>query len=230
MDIVKFKHDLFPFKDIDTETINDKRYYVVADDKKYMSVTTLLSNLSASSIKKWKQRVGQEVADKISQQATARGEDLHSICETYIRNEFEPKKVIPTKLMRFESVKRKLDAYLGTIKGIECPLYSDKMRLAGRSDCVGEWNGKMSIIDFKTSARYKKEQHVQNYFMQATCYSLMMKEMFDLNVDQIVILIVNDAQLDTQMFVRNPKDYVSPLMECIEKYHPEYSDIRSGLG
>ena len=106
---------------------------------------------------------------------------------------------------------------IDNIVGLEKPLWSETLHLAGRVDCIAEFDGKLSIIDFKGSTRLKRESDIQNYFMQTTAYAIMFQERTKTPINQIVILISCDSG-DTQVFVANPNDYVPQLLECLKTF------------
>ena len=117
----------------------------------------------------------------------------------------------------FFKIKPIIDEKLGDVYSQEQALYSHKLRIAGRVDLIGMWNGKLSVIDFKTSARQKEESYIQNYFMQCTAYALMFSELTGMWIDDIVVLIAT-GEGEAQLFERQIHDYRKPLMEYIDKY------------
>ena len=145
-----FKHEPIDlgYSDLKTKNEDGKRKYITATGELYPSVTTVLSILSEKSIQAWRRRVGPEVANKISTQASRRGTSVHTIIEKYINNEENYREgVTPDVLETFLSVKKTLDERIGVVYGQELPLYSDHLRLAGRVDCVAEFDGKISICN-----------------------------------------------------------------------------------
>jgi hypothetical protein len=208
-----FKHDFWSFNDLNTKTINEERHYLLPDGSAVPSVTTVLGRLSADGIAKWKARVGEAEAKRIGTQAATRGTAIHSICEQYLLNNPEYKKgVMPVNLDTFKRIKPYLDQYIGTIYGLEIPLYSYELQTAGRTDCIADYRGKLSIVDFKTSRKPKKEEWIQNYFIQATCYAMMAEELFGIAIPQIVIIIAVDNE-DPQVFRKDRLKYVDRVRE-----------------
>ena len=122
---------------------------------------------------------------------------------------------MPTDMHTFLQIKPYLDLNLGSIYGIEAPLYSSRLRTAGRCDLLAGWQGVNSIIDFKTSRRLKKEEYIESYFLQATCYSLMAEERTTLKFPQIVIIIAVDHE-DPQIFVKQRDQYVEKVLEIFQ--------------
>jgi genome maintenance exonuclease 1 len=204
----QFVFEPYEFEELDTTyTPEGKRYYVHPDGSMFPSVTTVLGNaLPKDSLEAWRKRVGEDEAKRVSTQAAGRGTAIHSICEKYMLGEDYKRGVMPVNLATFNSIKPKLDDHVGRVFGLEAPLYSRTLNTAGRTDCVAEWNGIKSIIDFKTSKRLKEESWIYSYFLQATCYSMMVEERTDLSIDQIVIVIAVDHE-DPQVFVRDSRSF-----------------------
>ena len=203
-----FKHNLVPEINITSETIDGSRYYTLENGKRYRSVTTIISQKSdKTALLEWKKRVGEEEAKRITAVASSRGTAVHSIAEKYVLNQDDySKNVSPINLDTFNSIKPFIDKYIGTIYGIELPLYSDLLNAAGRTDVVADFDGTLSIVDFKTSKKEKKEEWIRNYFIQTTAYALMYEEMYSVKVPQIAIMIAIDND-PAQLFVKKTKDY-----------------------
>jgi len=118
----------------------------------------------------------------------------------------------------FVKIKSKLDDNIGKIYSLEQALYSDKLRIAGRVDCIAEWNGELSVIDFKTASKEKNEEWIQNYFMQCSAYAEMFEERTGRPINQIVVAIAV-ANGDTQIFVKEKEDYLRGLNFFIDEYY-----------
>ena len=207
--------------DLQSKTENGSRKYVTPNGDAYPSVTTILSAYNKKAIQEWRERVGEEAANKISTQASSRGTRLHSLCETYLLNELSPLKlnsVMPDAKELFVKIKPKLDDNIGKIYSLEQALYSDKLRIAGRVDCIAEWNGELSVIDFKTASKEKNEDWIQNYFMQCSAYAEMFEERTGRPISQIVVAIAV-ANGDTQIFVKEKEDYLRGLNFFIDEYY-----------
>jgi genome maintenance exonuclease 1 len=217
-----FNHVKLPSLDFDlkAETTESGRLYATPTGEKYKSITTVLSNHSKQAIMEWRDRVGAEEANKISGAASRRGTQVHKICEDYINNEtneFRLQTLMPNLKELFFKIKPIIDANLGDVYSQEQALYSHQLRVAGRVDLIGMWNGKLSVIDFKTSTKQKEESYIQNYFMQCTAYALMFSELTGMWIDDIVVLIATEEG-EAQLFERQIHDYRKPLMEYIDKY------------
>jgi genome maintenance exonuclease 1 len=217
-----FNHVKLPQLDFDlkVETTDSGRLYATPTGEKYKSITTVLSNHNKQAIMEWRERIGAEEANKISTKAATRGTKVHKICEDYINNEIPELKMqmmMPDLKEMFFKIKPIIDEKLGDVYSQEQALYSHKLKIAGRVDLIGMWDGKLSVIDFKTSAKQKEESYIQNYFMQCTAYALMFSELTGMWIDDIVVLIAT-GEGEAQLFERQIHDYRKPLMEYIDKY------------
>jgi ATP-dependent exoDNAse (exonuclease V) beta subunit len=165
--------------ELESTTTEKGRVYRVPGGELYPSITTVLSAYNKKAIMEWRQRVGEEKANEISRKASGRGTKLHNTVEKYLLNEMTDMKLktmMPDIKEMFFDMRKIIDENIGDIYGIEQPLYSHKLKLAGRCDCIAEWNGELAIVDWKTSSRIKDKDHIQNYFMQATAYAEMFEE------------------------------------------------------
>ena len=204
-----------------TETINRKRFYVTPEGNKYPSITTVLGGRAKEGINAWRQRVGEAVANNIMRTAAKRGTAVHELCENYLNNEeLKNQEVLP--LAMFTLLKPELDN-INNIVMQEGGLYSDEWGVAGRVDCIAEYDGKLTVIDFKTSTKEKKEEWIENYFIQCTAYCEMFEERYGKAIDQIVILIVTEEG-STQTFIKNKKDYLPLLKPAIEEFHKKFKN------
>ncbi len=212
----KFKHTLVPQISLTTQTINGQRYYLLPDGiTKLKSVTTILSEkLDKTALLEWRKRVGEEEANRISAQSTRRGNSIHKIAERYVLNEENIyQNEMPVNVESFQPIKSALDDHVDNILGVELPLCSKALGCAGRTDLVAEYDGKVSIIDFKTSKKLKKEEWIENYFLQSTVYSMMFERIYSISVPQIVIVITVDDELEAQKFVMERSQYVNKVIE-----------------
>jgi len=217
-----FNHVKLPQLDFDlkAETTDSGRLYVTPTGEKYKSITTVLGNYNKQAIMEWRERVGAEEANKISTKAANRGTKVHKICEDYINNTMnfiDDAMMMPDLKEMFFKIKPIIDEKLGDVYSQEQALYSHQLKIAGRVDLIGMWNGKLSVIDFKTSAKQKEESYIQNYFMQCTAYALMFSELTGMWIDDIVVLIAT-GEGEAQLFERQIHDYRKPLMQYIDKY------------
>tara|TARA_E500000331_G_scaffold235798_1_gene226108 strand:- start:387 stop:1064 length:678 start_codon:yes stop_codon:yes gene_type:complete len=215
----------YGFESLPTENVDGKRYYITPTGEKYPSVTSVTGLLSRDGIKKWRKRVGEETANKISTQAARHGTSAHQLFEDYIKNDnFEEKfkSAMPTTQQAFISLEKELNQ-IGTVHALEAPLYSHELQLAGRVDCIAEYFGnEISIIDFKTSRKPKERKWIQNYFIQETAYAKMFEELTGKKVHSLITMIaVSDGS--SQLFIEQPNsDYVDQLQELRSQYRTEY--------
>ena len=212
-------NDLPPLK---AKTSELGRFYEHLETKEsYPSITTVLGAQSKQGILEWKKRVGEEVANHISNQAATRGTAVHNMVEDHLNNldidenEKYKKQFLPR--MMFNILKPEL-AKINNIRLQEAAMFSTDYTVAGRVDCIAEYDGILSVIDFKTSTREKSEDWIENYFIQGAAYSQMFKEHFGEEVTQVVILITTE-QGTTQVFKKNPHDYLEKLKQYVEEFY-----------
>ena len=216
-----FNHCKFDLEDLNTETIKGRRYYIISEDKKYQSITTVFSAFPKPELIQWRKKVGEENANEITRQATTRGVKIHSICEDYLNNK-EIKDILPIHKQSFLKIKGHLNK-INNIHGLEIALFSHQLKVGGRADCIAEYDNTLSVIDFKTSRKEKKEEWIQNYFLQATYYAMAYYEMTGIKIKQIVIIIsVYDGE--SQVFIKNINNYVKPLISKIKSYYEIYHE------
>jgi len=206
------------YDDLDAETSSTGRVYTTPTGTKYPSITTVLSILSEDGIRAWRQRVGEEEATRISTRAANRGTAVHSITERYINNEVDyAKDFMPNIIGNFTDLKSILDERLNNIRAQEVPLYSDHLRVAGRVDCVGEFDGILSIVDFKTSRKLKKKEWITNYFAQEAAYAIMWEERTGEPITQLVTLITVDNE-QPQVFIEHRDNWTELLLKTRDEY------------
>ncbi len=204
--------------EIHTETIKGKRFYITPEGKKYPSITTVLSGRNSEGLVKWRESVGNDVANQIMRSAAKRGTAVHQLVEDYLNNiELSNQDVLPTAL--FTLLKPELDN-INNIRIQEGGLYSDNYGVAGRVDCIAEYKGELSVIDFKTSTKEKKEEWIENYFIQGSAYCEMYEERFNQPINRVVILIVTEDGA-VQTFIKEKKDYLPLLKSAIKEFYKE---------
>lgn len=209
--------------DLVTETINGKRFYVTPEGRKYPSVTTITSQYNKQAILEWRRRVGEEEATRISTKAAGRGTKVHKLCEDYLNNNLEyTKGHMPNNIVMFKKIQPIIDEYINNIHAIEVPLYSNHLRVAGRVDCIAEFDGKLSVIDFKTANNSKDEEKIQNYFMQCAAYAIMYEERTGIPVPRIAVIIAVESD-KPQVFVKKRNDYVDNFV----MYRNLYEELNS---
>lgn len=209
-----FKHDFLSLPSIQNEDTDNGRFYVTPQGNRYPSVTTFLSRFSDLTwLDEWRERVGEEEVSRRSTQARRRGTAVHSILEQIVLNNPEyAHGQMPNNLEMAIRMAKILRARARKIKGIEIGLWSDRLQLAGRADCLGIFDSLMSIIDFKTSKYKKKEEDIEGYFLQTTIYAMMVEELTGLFVPQIAIIIGVDFE-DPQVFVKPKRLFVPKILQ-----------------
>lgn len=218
-----FNHVPVELQEMNAVTTDSGRKYKTPEGVNLPSITTVLSILSRDSIAKWRKRVGEEVANQISTRASGRGTRVHEIIEKYIDNDPNFKDgYTPDIIQSFLAVQNILDDRIGNVYAQEAPLYSNHLGVAGRVDCVADFDGKRSIIDFKTSMKPKKLDWIKNYFMQESAYAIMWEERTGQPITQLVTIISVD-NADPQVFVEHRDNWVRPLRDTIKQYEEENS-------
>ncbi len=163
------------------------------EGNKYPSITTVLGELSKAGIEAWKKRVGEETANKISAQASTRGTAVHELAENYLNNKEDwSKGYMPANIFTFNTIKPVLESRVNNIWAQEVPLYSDRLQIAGRVDCIAELDGELTIIDFKTSRKPKTKDWIENYFFQGAFYAAAFFEQTGIAIKKTAIIIAVD--------------------------------------
>jgi genome maintenance exonuclease 1 len=193
---------------------NEKRFYSTPEGD-FPSVTTVVGFEKQQFFAEWRKNNPEE-----SKRVTVRGTKFHSIIESYLRNEpIDFENMIPNYKVLFNQLKPELDK-IDNIVAIETPLWSKTLGLAGRTDCIAEYDGKLSIIDFKASSKEKRTKDIDNYFMQATAYALMFQERTGQIIDNFAILISCEDGFK-QVFEGKPIKYVKSLKQIINRYRDQ---------
>jgi len=211
--------------EMSAEMVDGKRVYLTPEGYKFPSVTTVISNNKEkkAGIARWRARVGEQKANNISARSTGRGTKYHSIAEDYFNNNLDLKKYskFPLPVLMFQHSRPVLDR-INNIYLQEAALYSKHLEIAGRVDCIAEFDGVLSIIDFKTAAEPKREKYLYDYFVQETAYACMLQENYGLSVKQLVTIVACENG-ETQVKVLPPKkEYFMKLMEYIAEYQERY--------
>jgi hypothetical protein len=192
----------YNYTPLSRETVDGKRHYCLPNGKKVPSVTTILDKTkspeSREALANWKKRVGEQQAQQITTEAANRGTRMHSYLETYVMmDDLKPLPsnpfAHPSWFMAAEIILHGL-GQVDEFWGVEVPVYYSGL-YAGTTDCVGLWNGKPAIIDFKQSNRVKKREWIEDYFLQLAAYALAHDEMTGTDIDQGVILMAVQPKL-----------------------------------
>jgi genome maintenance exonuclease 1 len=213
--ITHLHYDLHKLPRIDTP---DGRLYETPSGKRYPSVTTVTGLLGKEAIIAWRNRVGNEEANRISTKAAKRGTRVHSLCETYLNNEHvEPNLVDYETWVEILPELKKID----NVCALESPLYSDHLEVAGTVDCIAEYNGKKAVIDFKTSARMKSRDDIHGYFMQCSAYAVAFEERTGVSVPNLIIIMAVDGQ-QTLVFHEKRDEWIGKFIELRKTYKETY--------
>jgi len=220
--MANFNHIPVNFTQSELIEKDDSHYYQTPSGIVYPSITTMLQNTQTEekkqSLQNWRE---QEIAsDYITLEASIIGSETHKLIENYLNSE----EILENFRLLSDAHFNNLLPFVNKINdihGIELRLYSDKMKLAGTSDCIAKYNGKLSIIDYKTKRSNQREEWLTDHFIQATSYGVMFKELTGIKVDQIVILV--SSEKNTRMeFLKNPDDYLDLLEQRIDQYYSKY--------
>ena len=218
MEFIHEKIDM-GYVDLDRRDCEDGRRYVTLDGNAYPSVTTVLSILSEESIAKWRAKVGEEEANKVSLRATTRGTAVHAIIEKYMNNDPNyAEGYLPHVVQSLENLKPLLDKHVTKVYAQEVPLYSDHLQLAGTCDAVVEWDGVPTIVDWKTSRRPKKKANIGNYFMQLAAYAVMWEERTGMPIQQTrIVMDVDDFH--PVMYKETRDAWIDKMIETRDEYN-----------
>ena len=209
-------HDIPKLVRVDSEK---GRTYQTPSGNAYPSVTSVLGLLGKAEIIEWRKRVGEEEANRVSARAARRGTAIHTLCENYLLNTaVNPG---PFDLETFNSIRPFLDK-INNVHCLETQLYSDYLQVAGTVDCIAEYEGKMSIIDFKTSKRLKTRDDIHGYFMQTAAYAVMFEERTGIPVGKLVIIMAVDDEKPL-VFVEKRDDWIHHFIQLRQDYSKLYN-------
>ena len=219
-----FKHlNLHNFPNLKAKTTAQGRRYFV-EGNAYPSVTTVIGEKKKKSIVEWRRKVGDEEANKISKRATTRGNKCHKLAEDYLSNKpLDRYRDDVLSLGLFHQIRPYIDR-INNIHALEESLYSHTLRLAGRVDCIAEYDEELAIIDFKTSTKFKREEWIQDYFSQETAYAIMFQELTGLKVKQLVTIIAVETGTPQVFVKKDILTYVPKLKEYIDYYKDKHGD------
>ena len=230
-----YTHKPVELKKLTTQTVNFKRFYETPDGKLYPSITTVLSTRNKKGWFEWRKKVGDEIANYVARTSANRGTAVHHMCEDYLNNfpvdwpdkwKEHEKKFLPYCL--FKQLKKSVLEKIDNIRSQECALFSHKYRVAGRVDCIAEYDGELSIIDFKTSTKERTDEYNENYYIQAAAYAEMFEEQTGTPIEQIVILVVTEDGV-VQEFVKKKYDYIPLLVESIDNFTKDWEEENDKL-
>jgi len=204
--------------ELNKKETNGIRLYNLPNGDWVPSITSVTSFYNRQIFVEWRKRVGNEEANRITRQATARGTDFHQVCQDYLENkelnwdDYQPM----TKFMFFH-IKNELDK-INNIHAIERTLYSEYLGLAGRVDCIAEYEGELAVIDFKTSTKIKPEKWIENYFVQEMFYAAAYYELTGIPIKKLITLMVTPGGEVKVFDKRNKGDYIKLLVRYIKEF------------
>lgn len=214
-----FNHVELDLQPLEREHIDGVRYYKIPDEEeliKMVSITSVTSHFNKEIFVKWRKRVGNEEADKITKAATGRGTDMHTLTEHYLKNENLPE-VRPISDFLFKIAKGELNK-INNIYALEGPLYSKELGIAGTVDCIAEYDGELAIIDFKTSKKPKPRNWIEHYFVQCMAYGCMLYEMTGISIKKLVIIMACENGECVIYEERDKAKYIKLLTQYINKF------------
>lgn len=210
---------------LSVQEISGSRFYITPQGNKYPSVTTVLGAKEKPWLDDWRKSLGAEKADKETKRGASRGTAVHSMIEKYLANDTNPTKGHDVDhINEFYSIRTRLNP-INNIRAQELALYSDTLKVAGRTDCIAEYNGILSVVDFKTSTNNKYHTMIEDYYLQSTAYAVMYNELYDQWIDDIVIVISIEKGAGVPLIFKQKVDpYIKPLIKRINKYHTEHNN------
>jgi len=203
---------------------NGKRHYTTPEGIKYPSITTVLGAQEKPWLTDWRNSLGKQKADAETKRAGERGDAVHKLAEIYLNNQLTSEITKPYKpelVNWFNKVKLNLNK-IDNIRIQEAALYSDVLRVAGRVDCIAEYEKTLAIVDFKTSTNSKVKAMIYDYYLQTTAYALMWEEQTGEHIDDIVIIMSVEKGMGPLIFKEKVHKYISPLMKRINKYYEDH--------
>ena len=215
-----FTHVDLNLPKLSRETIDGVRYYSVPDEDellKLVSITSITSHFNKDIFVNWRKRVGNEEADRITKAATTRGTDMHTLTEHYLKNDEILPDVPPISEFLFKISKGELNK-ITNIHTLEGALYSKQLGIAGTVDCIAEYNGELSIIDFKTSKKPKPRGWIEHYFVQAMAYGCMLYELKNISIKKLVIIMACENGECVVYEEYNKSKYIKLLGKYIRKF------------
>jgi hypothetical protein len=214
-----FNHIDLDLPQLERETIDGVRYYKVPDEEeliRLVSITSVTSHFNKEIFVKWRKKVGDVEADRITKAATSRGTDMHTLTEHHLKNQELPE-VQPISDFLFKIAKSDLNR-INNIYALEGSLYSKQLGIAGTVDCIAEYDGELAIIDFKTSKKPKPREWIEHYFVQCMAYGCMLYELTGISVKKLVIIMACENGECVVYEERDKAKYIKLLTEYIRKF------------
>jgi genome maintenance exonuclease 1 len=214
-----FEHIDINLPKLERTTIDGVRYYFIPDEEeliRLVSITSVTSHFNKEIFIKWRKKVGEEEAERVTKAATSRGTDMHLLVEHHLKNEELPE-VQPISDFLFKIAKTDLNR-INNIYALEGSLYSKQLGIAGTVDCIAEYDGELAIIDFKTSKKPKPREWIEHYFVQCMAYGCMLYELTGISVKKLVIIMACENGECVVYEERDKSKYIKLLTEYIRKF------------
>tara|TARA_A100001201_G_scaffold141097_2_gene135707 strand:- start:364 stop:1035 length:672 start_codon:yes stop_codon:yes gene_type:complete len=202
--------------ELKSRQVDGVRFYGIPSGDSYPSITSVTSHKNRKFFADWRKRVGEDEANRICKAATTRGTNFHEVCQDYIENNLK-EDYDELSMKMFEAVKPELDK-IGVVHAVERSMYSEVLGIAGRVDCIAEYDGELAIIDFKTATKMKKEEWIEQYFVQEVAYACMYYELTNIPVKKLITIMVT-PQCEVKVFDKRDKMYyIKLLSEYIKQF------------
>ena len=216
--------------ELEKKETNGMRLYNLPNGEWVPSITSVTSFYNRQIFADWRKRVGVEEANRITKKATARGTDFHEAAQAYLENrDLVWEDYLPATQFMFHHAKPYLDK-INNIHAIERTLYSEYLGLAGRVDCIGEYEGELAVIDFKTSNKIKPEKWLENYFVQEMFYASAYYELTGIPVTKLITLMVTPDGEVKVFDKRNKGDYIKLLVRYIKEFVSHHTGSENAEG
>ena len=210
--------------------INGSRHYNL-EGSNLPSVTTILkatqSEEDKAGIAAWKERVGHKEAERIKNEASSRGTSMHSFLERFLQNKFNLELIEEdnkAKKMAEEIIDNGLKKNLSEVWGAEATLYYPG-KYAGTADCVGIYNKRESILDFKQKNKAAREEYIEDYFLQLGAYTLAHNTVYNSRITQGVILLCTVDYLFQEFIIEGNQliEFQNKFLERVEQFYNQLS-------
>lgn len=203
--------------------LQEGRRYEVAKGVAYPSITTVLGKTKdITHLLAWKKRVGEAAAQKITTNATTRGTKMHDLCERFLLNQDLGELGHTQGELLFKGIRPELEKF-NNIRALETGIWSNRLQVAGTVDCIAEYEGVLSIIDFKTSSKEKKKEWIEDYFLQGAFYFNAFFELSNEIPKQIVILIALEDG-GVQKFILTGKEIIEKSKQLEQRIGAYYAN------
>lgn len=212
-----FTHVDLNLPSLERETIDGVRYYTInGENKKLVSITSVISHYNREKFASWREKVGEEEANRITKRATSRGTDTHTLIENYLLNRELPE-VQPISEHLFKIAKATLNR-INNIHCLESSLYSEILGVAGSVDTIADFDEELSVIDYKTSKEPKPREWIEGYFVQAMFYGMALYEMTGIQIKKLVIIMTCENGECVVYEERDLKKYMKLVVKYIKKF------------